>query len=74
MGTDVNAKRTYGCTALHGAVSHGGKGRPRAVAISKPKSKRIHIATAALETKLQEAKSVKKFECPPAFFTEPLED
>jgi len=37
-------------------------------------TKRAYKATAALEKKLREAKNSKEVNCPPDFFTEPLDD
>ena len=51
-----------------------GKGRLSIVAIPAPKTKRTYKATAALEKKLREAKNSKELDCPPDFFTEPLDD
>ncbi len=51
-----------------------GKGRLSIIAIPPPKTTRTYIATPALEKKLREAKSAKELDCPPDFFTEPLED
>ena len=39
-----------------------------------PKAKRTYKATAALEKKLKEAQGGKELDCPPDFFTEPLDD
>jgi hypothetical protein len=39
-----------------------------------PKTRRVSVATAALEKKLQEAKKARESDCPPDFFTEPLDD
>jgi hypothetical protein len=38
-----------------------------------PKARRTYEATAALERKLKEAQGAKELDCPPDFFTEPLE-
>lgn len=51
-----------------------GKGRLSIVAIPAPKIKRTYAATPALEKKLKQAKGAKELDCPPDFFTEPLED
>jgi hypothetical protein len=51
-----------------------GKGRLSIVAIPPPKARRTYKATAALEEKLREAKKSKELDCPPDFFTEPLDD
>src|SRR5205823_13490630 len=51
-----------------------GKGRLLIVAIPPPKTRRSYAATPALERKLREAKGSKELDCPPDFFTEPLED
>jgi hypothetical protein len=51
-----------------------GKGRLSIIAIPPPKTKRSYVATPALEKKLQEARDVKEMDCPPDFFTEPLDD
>src|SRR5439155_26487919 len=51
-----------------------GKGRLSIVAIPPPKTKRSYAATPALERKLREAKGAKELDCPPDFFTEPLDD
>ena len=51
-----------------------GKGHLSIVAIPPPKTKRTYAATAALERKLNEAKGAKELDCPPDFFTEPLDD
>ena len=51
-----------------------GKGRLSIIAIPAPKTKRTYAATSALEKKLREAKSSKEVDCPPDFFTEPLDD
>ena len=51
-----------------------GKGRLSIVAIPPPKNRRVYKATAALEKKLREAKNSKELDCPPDFFTEPLDD
>jgi addiction module RelB/DinJ family antitoxin len=39
-----------------------------------PKTSRTHKATAALEKKLRQAKNSKELDCPPDFFTEPLDN
>ena len=51
-----------------------GKGRLAIVAIPAPKTRRTYAATSALERKLREAKDSKDLDCPPDFFTEPLDD
>jgi len=51
-----------------------GKGRPSIVTIPALKTKRTYAATPALERKLKEAKGAKELDCPPDFFTEPLDD
>jgi len=51
-----------------------GKGHLSIIAIPPPKTKRIYTATAALEKKLREAKGSKELDCPPDFFTEPLNE
>jgi len=51
-----------------------GKGHLSIIAIPAPKTKRTYLATSALEKKLREAKSAKELDCPPDFFTEPLND
>lgn len=51
-----------------------GKGRLSIVAIPAPTKRRSYKATPALERKLKEAKAAKELDCPPDFFTEPLED
>ena len=51
-----------------------GKGHLSIIAIPAPKTKRTYVATSALEKKLREAKNVKELDCPPDFFTEPLDD
>jgi hypothetical protein len=50
------------------------KGKLSIVAIPAPASKRSYRATPALEQKLREAKDAKEHDCPPEFFTEPIED
>jgi hypothetical protein len=50
-----------------------GKGRLSIVAIPPP-TKRVYTATPALEKKLREAKRTPELDCPPDFFTEPLDD
>jgi hypothetical protein len=44
------------------------------VAIPPRKARRTYKATAALEKKLREAKNSKELDCPPDFFTKPLDD
>jgi len=51
-----------------------GKGHLSIIAIPAPKTKRTYAATPALEKKLKEAKNGKELDCPPDFFTEPLDD
>ena len=51
-----------------------GKGRLSIVAIPAPKARRTYAATSALEKKLKEAKNARELDCPPDFFTEPLDD
>ena len=51
-----------------------GKGRLSIVAIPPPRVPRKYKATSALEKKLREAKGSKEVDCPPEFFTEPLDD
>jgi hypothetical protein len=51
-----------------------GKGRLSIVAIPAPKIRRTYKATAALEKKLHEARNSTELDCPPDFFTEPLDD
>ena len=51
-----------------------GKGHLSIVAIPPPKTKRTSNATTALEKKLREAKHSRELDCPPDFFTEPLDD
>jgi hypothetical protein len=51
-----------------------GRGRLSIVAIPAPKAKPSYAATPALERKLREAKNARELDCPPEFFTEPLED
>ena len=51
-----------------------GKGHLSIVAIPPPKTKRTYTATPALERKLKEAKGAKELNCPPDFFTEPVDD
>ena len=51
-----------------------GKGRLAIVAIPPPRTKRTYAATPALERKLREAVGAKELDCPPDFFTEPLDD
>jgi hypothetical protein len=51
-----------------------GKGRLSIVAIPAPRTKRTYAATPALERKLREAVGAKEQDCPPDFFTEPLDD
>ena len=51
-----------------------GKGHLSIIAIPAPKTKRSYAATAALEEKLREVRGAKELDCPPDFFTEPLDD
>jgi hypothetical protein len=51
-----------------------GKGHLSVIAIPAPKTKRTYVATPALEKKLREARGAKELDCPPDFFTEPLDD
>ena len=51
-----------------------GKGHLSILAIPAPKTRRRYAATPALEKKLKEAKDAKELDCPPDFFTEPLDD
>ena len=51
-----------------------GKGRLSIVAIPAPPRKRSYVAAPALEKKLTEAKGSAELDCPPEFFTEPLQD
>ena len=51
-----------------------GKGHLSIIAIPPPQPKRTYTATPALERKLQEAKGAREMDCPPDFFTEPLDD
>ena len=51
-----------------------GKGRLSIVAIPPPKARRTYAATSALEKKIKEAKNARELDCPPDFFTEPLDD
>jgi hypothetical protein len=51
-----------------------GKGRLSIVAIPPPRTKRTYAATPALEQKLREAVGAREQDCPPDFFTEPLDD
>ena len=51
-----------------------GKGHLSIIAIPPPKTKSSYVATPALEKRLKEAKGAKELDCPPDFFTEPLED
>ena len=66
---DFVAEAPYGEYIIHEA-----KGRLTIVAIPPPKTRRTYKATPALERKLREAKGAKELDCPPDFFTEPLED
>jgi len=61
--------------APYGAyIIREGKGHLSIIAIPPPKTKRTYAATPALEKKLKEAKGVREMDCPPEFFTEPLDD
>jgi hypothetical protein len=51
-----------------------GKGHLSIIAIPAPRKKAVYRATAALEAKLKQAVGAPEFDCPPEFFTEPLED
>ena len=52
-----------------------GKGHLSIIAIPPPpKTKRSYVATPALERKLKDARGAKELDCPPDFFTEPLDD
>ena len=53
-----------------------GKGHLSVIAIPAPKTrtKRTYVATPALERKLRESRGAKELDCPPDFFTEPLDD
>jgi len=51
-----------------------GKGHLSIIAIPPPKTKRSYTATPALERKLKEVSGAKELDCPPDFFTEPLDD
>jgi hypothetical protein len=53
-----------------------GKGRLSIIAIPPPKPnlKRAYAATPALERELKEARGSRELDCPPDFFTEPLEE
>ena len=51
-----------------------GKGHLSIIAIPPPKTKGTYAATPALETKLREARGAKELDCPPDFFTQPLDD
>jgi hypothetical protein len=51
-----------------------GKGRLSIIAIPPPKTKRVYVATPALERKLREAVGADELDCPPEFFTEPVGD
>ena len=58
---------------LQQASIREGKGRLSIVAIPPPTIKRRYQATPALERKLREARGAKELDCPPEFFTEPLD-
>ena len=66
---DFVAEAPYG-----GYIIREGKGRLSIVAIPPPRTKRTYAATPALERKLREAVGAKELDCPPDFFTEPLDD
>lgn len=51
-----------------------GKGRLVVIAIPPPPAKRTYKATPALERKLRDAQGAKELDCPPDFFTDPLDD
>ena len=51
-----------------------GRGRLSIIAIPPPEARRTYAATPALEKKLREAKRSRDLDCPPDFFTEPLDD
>ena len=51
-----------------------GKGHLSIIAIPAPKTKRAYVATSSLEKRLREAKNARELDCPPDFFTEPLDD
>ena len=51
-----------------------GKGRLTIVAIPPPATRRSYKATPALERKLRQVKDSKELDCPPDFFTEPIDD
>lgn len=51
-----------------------GKGHLSIIAIPAPKTKPTYVATPALEKKLREASESKELNCPPDFFTAPLDD
>jgi hypothetical protein len=51
-----------------------GKGHLSIIAIPPPKTKRTYVAAPALERKLSEAKGAQELDCPPEFFTEPLDE
>ena len=55
-------------------IIHEGKGRLSIIAIPPPNTRLAYTATAALEKKLREAKGARELDCPPEFFTEPLDD
>jgi hypothetical protein len=55
-------------------IIHEGKGRLSIVAIPAPRARRTYAATSALEKKLREAKNSPELDCPPDFFTEPLDE
>jgi hypothetical protein len=50
-----------------------GKGRLSIIAIPPPRTKPAYVATAALEEKLKEAVGSEELDCPPDFFTQPLD-
>jgi len=51
-----------------------GRGHLSIIAIPPPKTKTTYTAKPALEKKLKEARGAKELDCPPDFFTEPLDD
>jgi hypothetical protein len=51
-----------------------GKGHLSIIAIPPPRASRTYAATPALEKKLRETRGAKELDCPPDFFTEPLDD
>jgi hypothetical protein len=69
MPDDFVAEAPYG-----EYIVREGKGHLSVIAIPAPKTKRTYVATLALERKLREARGAKERDCPPEFFTEPLDD